>query len=296
MPVPLRQHPNMDGETKKQFSLTRAASSTGGRAKSKFLSIINIIQNERAERCNMRKLLRIGFAVGAMLVSTSQGQEVVMPVSYVSTPGQGRPLGLYDYFDDTGSQLTDGAIGMNNVVADLGNGPAYEWVAWKTVEPTITFTFSEPLVLITSVQLGLARSDGLNRIHLPSTVTVGGTMFAPSGVEIANDTRGFLTFSGSWSGTNIAIQLSDNDPAWWVFLDEVRFIGQAVRLKIERSGPDVVLSWPVAATNFVLEATSHLPGTNAWESITNAPSIVGQEYKLTSAASGNAKFYRLRRP
>jgi len=243
----------------------------------------------------MKNLLRIGLAVGVTLVSTAQAQEVVMPVSYVSTPGEGRPLGLYDYLDETGSQLTDGVTGLDNVVADLGNGPAYEWVAWKTVEPTITFTFSEAVIMITSVQLGLARSDGVNRIHLPSTVTVGGTMFVPSGVEIANDTRGFLTFSGSWSGTNIAIQLSDNDPTWWVFLDEVRFFGQAVRLKIERSGPDVVLSWPVGATNFVLEATSHLPGTNAWESVTSTPSIVGQEYRLTSAASDNAKFYRLRR-
>jgi hypothetical protein len=242
----------------------------------------------------MKNLLRIGLAVGGMLVATAPAQEVVMPVSYVSTPGEGRPLGLYDYFDDTGSQLTDGVIGVDNVIADLGNGPAYEWVAWKTVEPTITFTFSDAVVMITSVQLGLARSEGVNRIHLPRTVTIGGTKFAPSGVEIANDARGFLTFSGSWSGTNIAIQFSDNDPTWWVFLDEVRFIGQAVRLKIERSGPDVVISWPVAATNFVLEATSHLPGTNAWESITNTPSIVGPEYRLTSAASGNAKFYRLR--
>jgi hypothetical protein len=243
----------------------------------------------------LKNLLRIGLTVGAMLVATTQAQEVVMPVSYVSTPGEGRPLGLYDYFDDTGSQLTDGVIGRDNVVADLGNGPAYEWVAWKTVEPTITFTFSEAVIMITSVQLGLARSEGINRIHLPSTVTVGGTMFAPSGVEIANDTRGFLTFSGSWSGTNIAIQLSDNDPSWWVFLDEVRFFGETVRLKIDRSGSDVVVSWPVAATNFLLEATSHLPGTNAWQTITNTPGIVGQEYRLTSAASGNARFYRLRR-
>jgi hypothetical protein len=254
------------------------------------------IQSERMARCNMKNLLPIGLAVGAMIVATAHAQEVVMPVSYVSTPGEGRPLGSYDYFDDTGSQLTDGVIGTDNVTADLGNGPAYEWVAWKTVEPTITFTFSETVLLITSVQLGLARAEGANRIHLPSTVAVGGTVFAPSGVEIANDARGFLTFFGSWSGTNIAIQLSDNDPTWWVFLDEVRFIGQAVRLKIERSGPDVVLSWPVAATNFVLEATSDLPGTNAWESVTNTPSIVGQEYRLTSAASGNAKFYRLRHP
>jgi hypothetical protein len=244
----------------------------------------------------MKNLFRVGLAAGAALVTTTQAQEVVTPISYVSTPGQGRPLGLYDYLDDTGSQLTDGVIGTDNVVADLGHGPAYEWVAWKTVEPTITFTFSDAVLLITSVQLGFARSDGVNRIHLPSTVTVGGTVFAPSGVEIANNTRGFLTFSGSWSGTNIAIQLSDNDPTWWVFLDEVRFFGQAVRLEIERSGPDVVLSWPVAATNFVLEATSQLPGTSAWVSVTNTPSIAGQEYMVTSAASDKARFYRLRRP
>ena len=47
------------------------------------------------------------------------------------------------FFDETGSQLTDGVYGTDDILADLGKGTAYEWVGWTdATEPvTLTFTF-----------------------------------------------------------------------------------------------------------------------------------------------------------
>jgi hypothetical protein len=54
----------------------------------------------------------------------------------------------------------------------------------------------------------------------------------------------------------------------------------------------VVLSWPAAATNFVLQSTTNLTGTN-WYAVSDAPFIVGSEFHVTNAMLPPQQFYRL---
>ena len=68
---------------------------------------------------------------------------------------------------------------------------------------------------------------------------------------------------------------------------------ESKRLSINRTGTNVVLSWPAAATGFTLTATPQL-GTNAtWTSVTNPPSLLGTNQVVTNAAVGTSRFYRL---
>ncbi len=162
----------------------------------------------------MRKLaLVLGMALAASL--TARGQFVV-PTSYTATPGG---TGLYTYFDDTGSQLTDGILGVDNWQADLGHGPAYEWVGWTMGNPSVMFNFASN-VTIQTVQIGFNRTEGVN-IYLPTSVSIGGTVFPLSSTDIPDGTRAFLNFNGSWTGNSLQVNLAAGGA--YTFVDEMKF-------------------------------------------------------------------------
>src|SRR5580693_1478272 len=80
----------------------------------------------------VRKCLILSALVLPFFWSSPAGAIPLVPISYTATPGEGTNQGgYYNYFDDTGHQLTNGIYGVNDYSADLGNGPAYEWVGWR---------------------------------------------------------------------------------------------------------------------------------------------------------------------
>lgn len=64
-------------------------------------------------------------------------------------------------------------------------------------------------------------------------------------------------------------------------------------LKVTAAGGNVLLSWPVAAAGFAVEASANLSGPNNWVTLTNAPSLVGSNWQLSLPTSGTARFLRL---
>jgi hypothetical protein len=69
----------------------------------------------------------------------------------------------------------------------------------------------------------------------------------------------------------------------------------AVQLKITRTASGVALSWPVQATNYVLEAAATLPAIS-WYPVTNNPTVGPTERSVELPITGAAKFFRLRAP
>jgi hypothetical protein len=55
---------------------------------------------------------------------------------------------------------------------------------------------------------------------------------------------------------------------------------------------EIVLSWPVSATPFVLEESSNLAVTN-WTAVTNAPTVIAQENQVVLTRPLGNRFYRL---
>jgi hypothetical protein len=58
-------------------------------------------------------------------------------------------------------------------------------------------------------------------------------------------------------------------------------------------GPNAVLSWPAAATNYVLEAADSLSATN-WTTVTNMPVLVNGQSTINLAPCKDCKFFRMR--
>jgi len=61
-------------------------------------------------------------------------------------------------------------------------------------------------------------------------------------------------------------------------------------------GSSVMLSWPLTAPGFGLEAGDDLLSTNLWNAIATPASAVGVEYQVNHPVDAPAKFFRLKRP
>src|SRR5262249_36871236 len=66
-------------------------------------------------------------------------------------------------------------------------------------------------------------------------------------------------------------------------------------LTISMANGQVVLSWPAAATGFILESSSALPPLS-WASVTPGTNVVGTNQVITLPASEPQTFFRLRKP
>ena len=109
-------------------------------------------------------------------------------------------------------ELNDSDTGTTNP-SDL------TWVGWQG--PTaneITFLFPSS-VTITNVALDFLRdSDGA--IDLPQSVTIGSTIYPTT--ELVDHTKGFESFSGSFTGSSLVVTLN-HGATDWVFVNEAQF-------------------------------------------------------------------------
>jgi len=86
-------------------------------------------------------------------------------------------------------------------------------------------------------------------------------------------------------------------PNSWLFYATltVSAVSASPSLSVARSGNNIIISWPAAATGFALESTASLLPAN-WSPVTTPPVVVvGDQATVTVAVSGPASFYRLRK-
>lgn len=98
------------------------------------------------------------------------------------------------------------------------------------------------------------------------------------------------------SGTDFpllnAFQPQFNGGEWDTFIAK---ISMGATLKMSLSGQTVTLSWPVGATNYVLEAAPSLPAIS-WTTVTNTPTVTATNRSVQLPITGPAQFFRLRQP
>jgi hypothetical protein len=66
-------------------------------------------------------------------------------------------------------------------------------------------------------------------------------------------------------------------------------------LQIERTGQQVILSWPTNISGFHLEAANGLLPADCWTWVTDVPAVVGSNFRVTNMVTGQSVFYRLSR-
>lgn len=70
-----------------------------------------------------------------------------------------------------------------------------------------------------------------------------------------------------------------------------------IPLSVQRTGPNVILSWPIGVGGYQLQSNSSIKSPGTWVSVTNIPVIVGTSNQVTIPATPGADtFYRLVNP
>lgn len=66
------------------------------------------------------------------------------------------------------------------------------------------------------------------------------------------------------------------------------------KLSIRRSPNSFEVSWPISLSDFVLEASTQLPGTN-WTEVRKAPALQNERFSITDEGIAPQQFYRLKK-
>jgi sulfatase modifying factor 1 len=92
------------------------------------------------------------------------------------------------------------------------------------------------------------------------------------------------------NGTNVSPQGYSNLEA---FLSGLH--GIPPTLGYRRLGNNIELSWSTNATGFTLQSATNLDASAVWSFNPPAPTVFGSNYVVTNSASGDRKFYRLKK-
>jgi streptogramin lyase len=150
------------------------------------------------------------------------------------------------------------------------------------------------------------RFNGTNGGFIDSFVPSGsGGLAAPRGLAFGPDrnlyvcsaaftNRSVLRFSGT-TGTFIDAVVPSGSSGNRLGPTFLTFTPRP-RLGIERIAGGVELSWPLAASNYVLEARTGLTFSNQWSAVTQSFRVFNDELVSTNSTQGEQRFFRLRVP
>jgi hypothetical protein len=185
-----------------------------------------------------QKRMLIAALFPALAILAGSAGAVVIPTSYVVDKPTSN--GTYPYNDRTGKELIDGQIGRAGFLANLGNGPAAEWMAWQNAGTVnIDFTFAGPTA-IGGIHVGSTQADAETKyIMMPSLQVyqwlngwqLAGSVTTPYNPSInftgtATEAHPFVDLTG----LNIVsdkVRVSLIPTGRWTFVDEVQFDGAA---------------------------------------------------------------------
>ena len=73
-------------------------------------------------------------------------------------------------------------------------------------------------------------------------------------------------------------------------------ISAPLKLRIGHLGTNVVIAWPLWASNFTLQQATNAVSGNSWTNLPVTPSVSNNENVVTLPISGSLKLYRLYHP
>ena len=167
-----------------------------------------------------------------------------------------------------------------------GNSPAYVWIPVTVPSNALTMAFNFMLQ-------GDGKQDSFqvalntNNLMTVETVLIQTNVMMNSGMLDVSQFAGQQAelFFGIVGGTSTNASVTISDISFYVTLPP--------SLQIQTAGTNVVLTWPLSATGYVLQSANQLAPPIGWTTVTNEPVIVNFQYMVTNQISGSSRFYRL---
>jgi len=143
--------------------------------------------------------------------------------------------------------------------------------------------------LSVSGSIGSATLNGLTaRLNVPSLAS--GAVARLTIMALTTDI-GSITNQASVTAHELDVDTTNNSASV-----VARVVASPAVLQVRATLPNLTISWPVQATNFVLQTTDTLGNAARWQTLTAIPTLSGtQKVVRLPVATGN-HFFRLTRP
>ena len=166
------------------------------------------------------------------------------------------------------------------------NTPAYAWIPLTVPSNAVSMSFNFLLQGNGNEDSFQVALGGTNILSLETSLIQTNVTLSSGLIDVSpyagQQVELFLGIVGGTS-TNAALTVSDFQ--FYVTLSPA--------LQIQLAGTNVVLTWPLSATGYVVQKTDKLAPTPSWTTVTNVPAIVDFQYTVTNQISGSSRFYRL---
>jgi len=207
------------------------------------------------------------------------------------TPGNTEVPGLITANGSINGQIVGAlpafdAFTLSFVTTSKVGDPAYAWMQFVIPSNAVSMSFAYKVAGNWANDSLAAAFNGTNVLLMPGDEIQPGITFSTGSIDVS-------AFAGQTNEVFVAIVGSTSTNAELTIENLVFAVPTPPSLRVQLIGSDVVLSWPMATANVVLEISTNLADVNAWVALTNAPSIVGLQNTLTNTIEGGQGFYRL---
>lgn len=167
-----------------------------------------------------------------------------------------------------------------------GNTPAYAWVPLNVPSNALSMSFDFMLQGNGNNDSFQVALNGTNVMSLETSLIQTNVLLNSGMIDVSLYAgRQVTLFMGIFGGTSTNAALTASDFQFYVALPP--------SLQIQLAGTNVVLTWPLSATGYVLQSANKLAPPIAWTTVTNVPVVVNFQYTVTNQMSGGSRFYRL---
>lgn len=171
---------------------------------------------------------------------------------------------------------------------DVTNSPPYAWLNISVPTNSALLEFDFTLTGDGSNDYFVAGVNGTNIFALE-------TRFIPQDTTLSSGAIDFSMYAGQTvelffgvtGGTSANASLT---------VDGIRFYSiQPPSLSVSVAAGQAVISWPVAASGYLLESALDFANPTGWSPVTNAPGLFDFQYAVTNTIVGDQRFFRLRK-
>jgi uncharacterized repeat protein (TIGR01451 family) len=215
---------------------------------------------------------------GAIVVATASGS-AVSPRLFAIGAAADLAIGLAQ---STNQLFQDQVVTYTIAVTNQGPSPA------SSVKIVDTLPASLAPISVTG-SAGTATLSGSTAQLSLSGLAMGAT--AKLTIMALATRVGSITNQATVSARELDVDLSNNSAGVGA-----QVVASPAVLQIQRTLPTVTISWPVNATNFVLQSTPLLSSAGHWQTLAVTPSISGTQKVVRLPVSGVDQFFRLIRP
>jgi len=168
------------------------------------------------------------------------------------------------------------------------NNPAYAWISVNVPTNAALMQFDFALSGDGRDDYFVAGVNGTNIFALE-------TRFIPQDTTLTSGAIDFSSYAGQTIELFFGVTGGTSTNAS-LTVDGIRFYSiQPPILSVSATAGQAVISWPVAASGYLLESATTLDNASNWNSVTNIPAMIDFENVVTNAMDGTNRFFRLRR-